>query len=233
MNTTRWIAAAALGLAAPALATTTAGASDSDDVATYTVTYRNLTGGQYLTPPNFAAHGRDVEVFHVGSTASAGVQAVAENGGVPVLAAELSAALDATGLGISGVGGTGPVGPGGEVEFSFTTDEDHLSIVSMIVCTNDGFAGLDTWKLPTEDGASKTTRLRGFDAGTEINTEADTDIVPAPFCADPALGTGVSNPDLAENGKILPHRGILGVGDFDASYDWQGRVAEVTVTRNG
>jgi hypothetical protein len=233
MKKTRWIAAAALGLAAPALATTAAGAGHSDDVATYTVTYRNLTDGQYLTPPNFAAHGRDVEVFHVGRTASAGVQAVAENGGVPVLAAELSAALDATGLGISGVGGAAPIGPGGEVQFSFTTDEDHLSIVSMIVCTNDGFAGLDTWKLPTKDGASETTRLRGFDAGTEINTEADTDIVPAPFCADPALGTGVSNPDLAENGKILPHQGILGIGDFDSSYDWQGRVAEVTVTRNG
>lgn len=232
MQKPHWMAAAALALAVPALASSVAGAGNDNDTATYTVSYRNLTDGQYLTPPNFAAHGRDVEVFHVGRDASPGVQAVAENGGVPVLAAELAAALDATGRGTSGVGGSAPVGPGEEIQFTFTTDEDHLSVVSMIVCTNDGFAGLDTWKLPTRDGDSSTTRLRAFDAGTEINTEADGDIVPAPFCGDPTLGTGTSNPDLAEGGRILPHRGILGVGDFDSSYDWKGRVAEVTVTRD-
>ena len=84
---------ALLAVILPMAATTTAGAQSTDEAATYTVLFRNITDGQYLTPPNFAAHTRDVDVFQLRKPASAGVQAVAENGGVSILAAELSAAL--------------------------------------------------------------------------------------------------------------------------------------------
>lgn len=200
--------------------------------ATYTVTFRNLTGGQYLTPPNYAAHTPSVDVFERNEPASAAVQAVAENGGVPVLAAALDKAVDQAGLGVSGVGAAAPVAPGDEVSFEITTIANHLSVVAMLICTNDGFAGLDSAKLPTRDGQTRTYRLRGYDAGTEVNTELDADLVPAPFCLGGDIGSGETNPDLAESGVIRRHRGITGVGDLDSSFDFGPVVAEVEVTRN-
>lgn len=200
--------------------------------ATYTVTVTNLTGAQYLTPPNFAAHSRRVDVFQLGRPASNGVQQVAENGAVPVLAAELAAAIDGAGLGVSGVGADAPIGPGQSATFSFTTDERRFSLVAMLVCTNDGFAGLDARALPRHDGQTRHYRVRAYDAGTEINTELRQDLVPAPFCGEGA-GSGESNPALAENGVVRRHRTLRGVGDLDPALDWRGPVAEVTITRAG
>jgi hypothetical protein len=199
---------------------------------TYTVTVENLTTGQWLTPPNFAAHGADVQVWRRGQPASPGVQAVAENGDVPVLAAELAASLDEADRGVSGVGADAPIPPGGSVTFAVTTDQPKLSIVSMIICTNDGFTGLDSRSLPRWAGDSRTFSVPGYDAGTEVNTELRADIVPAPFCGGGA-GSGVSNPDLAEGGVITKHETLLGVGDLADSLDWSGAVAEITVTNNG
>ncbi len=240
MKRTRLAAAVAAALLIPALAAPAAGAeSDSaengtaptESAPTYTVTYRNLTEGQYQTPPVFVAHDRDVSVFRRNRSASPGVQAVAENGNVPALVAELQAAVDDQGLGLTGVGADAPIPPGGEVTFEFTTDEPRLSIVSMLICTNDGFAGLNTWQLPLKDDQTKRTRLRAYDAGTEINTELRADLVPAPFCGE-GEGSGESDPELAENGRIRIHRTIRGVGDLGPEFDWKGRVAEIVVTRN-
>ncbi len=215
-----------------AVAGGSAGASHQGSEATYVVTFENLTEGQYLTPPNWAAHDRHADVFQRGQAASPGVEAVAERGGVPILAAELTTNIDDQGLGVSGVGGDGPIGPGESTTFEITTTENRLSIVSMIVCTNDGFAGLDARRLPAWDGESRTFYLRGFDAGTELNTENRADIVPAPFCNGPG-GNPDDQPEIDENGRITRHRTLRGVGDLPDSFDWRGPVVKVTVTNNG
>jgi len=237
MNKIRIAAVAAAGLLAPAVAATTVSAENNapeSEIATYTITYRNITDAQYLTPPNFAAHSKGSGIFQRNQPASAGLEAVAEAGDVPALAGELAASIDANGLGVSGVGFTagttpGPIGPGAEVTFEVTTDEAHLSIASMLVCTNDGFAGLDSWHLPVQDGQSRSVRLHAFDAGTEVNTEAAEDLVPAPFCE---LGAGAgANLSPSEGGVVSPHQGIKGVGDLASHLDWNGPVAEITVSR--
>lgn len=217
----------------PIAASGTAGAQSTTTTteATYTVEFRNITTGQYLTPPNFAAHTRQVDVFQRARPASPGVQAVAENGGVSVLAAELTAAVDDAGLGVSGVGADDVLAPGESTSWEFTTSADRLSVVSMLICTNDGFAGLDSLRLPRYDEGTTVRRLRAYDAGTEINTENRADVPPAPFCGD-GDGSGESNPELAENGVIRRHRTIRGVGDLPSTFDWQGRVAEIVITRN-
>ena len=222
---------AAGALAAPAAADP----HHDDQAATYTVTFENLTGGQWFTPPNFALHDDDVRVFSVGKPASPGVAAVAENGGVPVLAAELAAAIDAKGLGTSGVGpgvAGGPIPPGAMVSFDVTSAERRFSLVSMVVCTNDGFAGINSVGLPRRTGDARTLRVPAYDAGSEINTESYDDLVPAPFCGGGGRGSGTSNPALAERGKVHRHRGIEGVGDLGPAFDWSGPVVEVTITRN-
>ena len=106
----------------------------------------------------------------------------------------------------------------------------------MLICTNDGFTGLDSLPLPRKLGDTKTVYSVGYDAGTEINTEDFVDLVPP--C--PALsgvpsdepGTGTSNPALMEGGVIRVHANIQGIADLDpAIHGWVDPVAKIVVTR--
>ncbi len=234
MKKTRLILLGALSILAT-LATAVPGASANSDYPTeanYLVTITNNTDGQYLTPPNFAAHDRSVRIFRRGQAASPGVQAVAENGGVGVLAGELKANIDDAGLGDSTVGADAPIRPRQSATFQISSDAERFSLVSMLICTNDGFAGLSNRQLPKIDGQTRRFGIPSYDAGTEINTELKADIVPAPFCQEGAgTGTGMSNPALAENSVIRRHRGIQGVGNLGPNFDWDDPVAFIEITR--
>lgn len=210
-----------------AVNSTTAGASQRSD-RTYRVTITNDTEAQYFTPANLATHGRE-RLFGWGREASPGIQAVAENGQVPVLQQEWAdRGLD------SFVIGNAPIPPGESATFEITTNDRRYSVVTMIICTNDGFGGVNSRRLPARMGETVTDVIRSADAGTEINTQLDADFVPAPFCGDPSVGTGMSNPDLAENGVIRGHRGIIrGVGDIPQMYDFGRFVGEVEIERIG
>ena len=171
------LAAALLGPASAADARPT-GSDPGGDERTYLVTVENLTAGQPFTPPVAATHHRRADVFTVGAPASAGVQAVAENGDVPALVAELagSSRVDQVVVGDA----DGPVLPGHSTSFEITASPGHrrLSLASMLICSNDGFTGLDTARLPRRSGHSVEYLLAGYDAGTEINTEDFDDLVP-------------------------------------------------------
>lgn len=206
------------------------GADAARRPSTYHVTVYNTMEANYLTPPNWAGHTPVVDVFEFRQAASSGIQGLAENGDVMGLAAELSAAIDDEGLGVSGYSADGPIGPGGSSEWYFSTTRGRFSLAAMVICTNDGFGGLDSRGLPTEVGETKTFNLRAYDAGTEINTEMRQDFVGAPFCGE-GEGTGETNPELAENGVIRLHKGIRGVGDIDTALDWDGPVGHVVITR--
>lgn len=217
-----------------ALASGDADASRRSD-RTYRVTFTNDTEAQWMTPPNLASHGRD-RLFGYGRVASPGIVAVAENGQPPVLQAEWAAlGLDSfVGSGAAvNADGEGPIPPGGSRTFEITTNDRRFSVVSMIICTNDGFAGINSRRLPARMGETTNDVLRSYDAGSEINTENDADFVPAPFCGDPAVGNGQSDPALAENGRIRGHRGIQGVGDAPDMYDFGRFVGNVEITRIG
>jgi hypothetical protein len=106
----------------------------------------------------------------------------------------------------------------------------------MLICTNDGFTGLDRVRLPSGVGDTVTLLTNAYDAGTEVNTEDFADIVPpcqglvGVSSGEP--GTGVSNPALAEGGVIHHHEGILGIADLvPAIHGWTDPVAEVVIER--
>ena len=108
-----------------------------------------------------------------------------------------------------------------------------LSVASMVVCTNDGFTGLNRVRLPTSGVRVYFPRVS--DAGTEINSEDFADLVPA--CqsligiASSDVGTLVSNPALEEGGRILPHAGVGSEDDLIAStHGWVDPMIRVTVT---
>jgi hypothetical protein len=102
-------------------------------------------------------------------------------------------------------------------------DEKHplIDAAWMLGNTNDGFSGfsgIDAYSLTQP----MTLEVRGYDAGSEINSEKKG------FLG--ALGAG--NERDPENGVIAYHAGIR--GDADAPKDWNwdvnGPVAKVTIT---
>jgi hypothetical protein len=220
------VVAVAAALALALVVTPAAGQSNT----TYTVTIENLTSGQPFTPPVVVTHSSDFDVFESGQSASAEVQAIAENGNNDPLVALIgssSAVFD------SAVG-TAPVLPGETTTLTVESPAGGLiSAAMMLICTNDGFTGLDSVALPAS--GSQTFDANAYDAGTEINTEDFADIVPP--CQSligvesEDEGTGESNPALAEGAVIIVHPGVQGGTDLTtADHGWTDPVARITVT---
>ncbi len=225
----------------PILGVTTSHASPP--IKTYDITINNLTSGQPLTPPVVATHRRPVKVFEVGKAASFEVKEIAENGNVMPLADALKANKHVFASKVAAPSGSDPVPilhDGGTLNFQISASPPakYLSFVSMLICTNDGFTGLDAKRLPKKVGNSVTVYTDAYDAGTEFNTEDFANMVPpcqglVKIMSDDA-GTGTSDLELAEGGVITHHAGILGGNDLVPEvHGWttDEPVAKVVITR--
>jgi hypothetical protein len=228
---------AALGLALTFLMPETA---RSESGKTYKVTITNLTAGQPLTPPILVTHTNRTRIFSVGEAASEGIRQIAENGNGTALLQALGEDTEVHEV----VTGSAPLVPannpgntgfGSSETFTITTHGNarHLSYASMLICTNDGFTGLDSIRLPNN---KITVYTAGYDARTEANTEGFADIVPpcqgliGVSSDDP--GTGMSNPLLAEDGIVIPHAGINGGADLlPEVHNWSGPVTKIEIER--
>ena len=208
-----------------------------------TVTVQNLTHGSHFTPLLVAAHDSNTNLFKSGTTASAALQAMAEGGDT----SGLITALDTAGAAHDSA--TGLLAPG----HSFTTaviDTDNtnnnlLSIVGMVLPSNDGFVGVSGWHIPSAAG-TYTIHGLAYDAGTEANDEllgldnagasGNAGAPGAPSGSAGAGGTGVAGADT--NSMVHVHRGVIGdtnpaggVSDFDSRvHRWLNPVARITVT---
>jgi hypothetical protein len=216
----------------------------------YEVTIENLTSGQAFSPPVIATHKDRGVFFELGQPASVGVREIAENGNNKPLLAFLEAdPFDQVRRFEEGTEPLVPDGrPGQSMGFEDTAiftirgrGSDRLSLATMLICTNDGFTGVNGLKLPGAVGDSKSRRTKGYDAHTEVNTEDYADLVPpcqGLIGAPPGqpMGTDKSNPDLAEGGVIARHEGIQGGADLDPAptgHGWTDPVARISVERTG
>ena len=218
--------------------------------ATLDVKITNVTNSIYFTPVLLAAHDNSIKLFEVGAMASDALEKMAEGGDISDLSAAATAAGAATGTlaGDDGNGGATPFGPGASISVADwdTGANGYLSLTGMLLPTNDGFVGLDSWKIPTEAG-TYTIMLHGYDAGTEVNNELIVEGSGAPdvlgIPADPSGnsgtgGSGVVAADATENTYIHIHRGVLGdsdnaggVSDLNsAEHRWLNPVAKLVVT---
>ncbi len=206
---------------------------------TYWVTLRNLTDGQPFSPGLAVTHRPSTHLFEVGSLADAGIEAIAESGNEAPAVAAAAARRHVTDV----VDIDRPLTPQGTVVGSFTDTfvfeimarpGDRLSLATMLICTNDGFTGLNGGRLPRRGEA--TYMLAGYDAGTEGNTEESADIVdpcsglgPVPLAGDPN-GNDDAGVDASPHVAIQHHPGILGGGDLSpAEHGWTGPVAMITI----
>ncbi len=193
--------------------------------ATFEITVENLTpataagASQVFSPPVLASHA-NLRLFRVGALASKELSMIAEdaiNGPMVDFLSNSSKVFDV-------VEGDGVIFPGesGSYILKLKKHFTRISLVCMLVNTNDGFTGVTGLKPPKHGSA--VYYLPAFDAGSERNTELKAHI-PGPCCGSP----GVRVPTKE---RIKLHRGILGVGDLDPEiYGWRGPVAKLTVTR--
>lgn len=239
-------------------------------------TIENLTNAITFRPFLIAAHSADFALFHPGQPAADfdGIQAMAECGGLDDLVARTSAAgADVVAnpvtqakpsdppLGLLFPAGTTALDTGlffaglpGSVSGTLQTapHNTHLSVVAMLLPTNDGFAGLDSIEIPRKPG-SYVYFLPAYDAATEANNEIPADQNPLEcvpgvpgYPVDPLGHTGVhgsgitvaTDPDGGDISRgIHLHRGNLGdldpVGgpsDLDASvHRWLNPVVKLTL----
>jgi len=199
----------------------------------YTITFRNTSESQPMTPPVVALHTpvdgeNGIRLFEVGATAIPEVVAIAEDGAIgglyEVVVGQISAGtVSAAARAFPDPANPGPILPGGEATITLTPSDDNqvLSLVSMVVCTNDGFSGIDSRPL-----ANETFTAPIYDAGSETN------VLTLDYWVPPCNGGESPNLGDDENGSITAHPGQSGsenpVFDFAAGTE----LLEVTVSRN-
>lgn len=236
------VAACAEGrqVTAPPAANRTAGisATEANDAAVrmYDVTITNLTGGQPLSPGVAATHTKKQSVWRLGQAASEGIRLIAEDGDNSVALSSLTgqpgfADVQAVATPTGCVNCPGPFPAWQTIRISAKADANRLSLAIMLICTNDGFTGLDAVKLP---GGFKpeTFNTAGYDAGTEVNDELSTQIVDPCFVIGATSRPPDGNLRTPQSGVITHHPGILGVGDLIPTvHGWKDPVARITIQR--
>lgn len=89
-------------------------AHEPADLRTYQVTIENVSYGQALTPPLIVTHTGDVQLYRVGEAAGPALQAIAENGDLGPLLANLEGNMAVGDMAISEAGPlVPPANPGG------------------------------------------------------------------------------------------------------------------------
>ena len=202
---------------------------DDGELRSFEITVTNITPsvtkehGQPFSPSLFVTHdGSATPLFKVGQRASFGLQRMAEEGNAgPALSAVIVPMLGKSyGHAVTQIS----VLPGQSRTTYVTTSQRFpmLSVVWMLVRTNDGFSGLDgidLWNMKEKE--SKTIELASYDAGTERNNERS-----------PYLVAKEGSERDPEHAAIAPHRGIKGLADAPPTWKFNpASVARVTITR--
>ncbi len=219
---------------------TAAGASSGDVRAAaaadhiYQITIENLMDGQPLSRPVLATHTHRARFFEVGATASEGIRLIAEEGQTAVAVAELEAQAGVfhvvgSDVPIHRVGGSGP--SSATFEIRARANANRLSMATMLVCTSDGFTGLDGVMLPRGFRA-QTFYAVAYDAGTHENIEETEYLADSCGSIGPVFFPPDGNMRAPEQDVIRKHSGIAGGAFLDpAIHGWEDPVIRVTVQR--
>ncbi len=196
----------------------------SDREVMFEVTLENLSpatgdgASQPFSPPLFATHTIRYHLFKVGTYASNELAQIAQD----AVSAPMIDLLNQAPQVHDVVQGDGVILPGKKttVRIKARPGFSKLSLVSMLVNTNDAFTGIDAVRLPRFGTA--VYYLKAYDAGTEKNTELAAHI-PGPCCGNPFNG-------IETHQRIKVHKGIQGIGDLDPEmYGWEQPVARLTI----
>jgi hypothetical protein len=207
-----------------AMFASTAGFASDYKAQTYAVTITNVTQGQTFTPLLVVTHRSRVQLFETGEPASAELATIAESGNIGPMDALLGSMrrdVFAT-ANTAGLLPNGLLGPGESVTVKIRASGNYnsVSVVGMLIPTNDNFVALNSVLLPKRKSSHV---VPSYDAGSEFNDELCASI-PGPVCG----GAGLSDED--GEGYVYISSGIHGIGDLEASsYDWNNPVARIDI----
>ena len=216
---------------------TTDPVAGADTATTFEISISNDTVGQFMTPPVVVIHDPEESFYELGDESSVELQAIAEDGNnAPFVA--LAQSLDtvsASGVAFVDAANPGPSNSGDIATVTLETDEptDVFTAVSMIICSNDGFSGLNSVALPTEAAPITTFQATAFDAGTELNIlEDEADNVIADYWPSPPCAGNGENLHDDENGVVAIHTGQTAeqVG-APLAFTGEDTIMTVTITR--
>ena len=216
----------------------TAGCSSDDDntpdlgaatgtTSTFKISFTNGSVGQPMTLPVVALHNPSVSFFDIGEAASLELQSIAEDGSNDLMLAlvERSPGVSDSGQAFVDAENQGPFNPGEIATITLETDVDTdvLTAVNMVICTNDGFTGVDSVALPT---GTDTVRFEAlpYDAGSEVN------VINLEYWVPPCGGTGANLHD-DENGVIGIHPGQMNEALEQFNFVGTDSILTVSVTR--
>jgi hypothetical protein len=219
-----------------------AGSAGAAKVTGWNVKVTNLTTGQPMSPPLWAVHDGKEHLWQVGRQATNGATLIMEDALATPLNALLQTDPDVLAAAIALPPVTDPVTPapippGGTREFTISTKGkfDRVSMLWMLVRSNDAFTGLDGLKLGSDNGKkgkksnknklkSRTLTVNAYDAGTEKNNEMGA------FIPGPPFGHMFVRDQDAQ--LIAPHPGLRQDGEL-AAYIWQDPVARIEIKKVG
>lgn len=202
-----------------------------------TVTLTNTSASQPMTPPIVILHNapdadNGARIFEVGQPASSQIIAIAENGNNGPMLDLIGYLTDQGRVSEHAVGFADPANPGpllpgmtATVDLDLQSDDQRMTIVSMVVCTNDGFSAANSHTLSAD--VSETFATPIFDAGSETNVLSLNYWVPP--CSPDGSSDNITDD---ENGSITMHPGQSGSENPDFDFEAGSRLLEVTITRN-
>ncbi|MBQ4812256.1 hypothetical protein A7985_19070 [Pseudoalteromonas luteoviolacea] len=190
------------------------------------ITATNLTYAQPLSPIGVALH-KEGQFWQLGEPASEALEVLAEGGdnsgllGLDVV--QTKASTDA------------PLAPGAKAELTLSQEtlaDQKLSVITMMVNTNDGFTGLNALDVSSMAvGEEMRFVTYAYDAGTEANTEAS-GTIPGP--ADGGEGFNAQRETL---NKVAMHPGVVGQDDglsssvLSSDHKFDNPLMAITITR--
>lgn len=208
------------------------GSGGGTNLYSYTVTLANVSSNQPLAPAALVIHDGTYTPWAVGDAASEGLQRLAEAGDISVFLQE-AAADPAV---IMTTAGTGIILPGASAQFelSYVPGGTELALATMLVNTNDAFAGMGDLDLSTVAlGETVSALVPTWDAGTEPNTETVA-TVPGPAGG----GEGYNADRTGDRDFVAVHPGVLTADEglaasaLDESHRFAGPVLLVKIRRD-
>ena len=219
--------------------------SDSDDNGSnsnglteksFEVSIVNLSANQPFSPVAILYHQAAHTSWAIGESASESLEMLAEGGDNSALISQANASTSVWTTASSDA----PIVPGAAstVTTTFESDADlSLTVVSMLVNSNDAFSGLQGWDLSGLAVGDQVSQLAPvYDAGTEQNTEGE-NTIPGP--ADGGEGFNAERDDVD---FVARHPGIVAAaiaGGFDenslsvldSSHRFDAPIAKIVVRR--
>lgn len=200
---------------------------DRFETVTFRVTMTNTTHNQPLSPPAVILSATGRYAWDLGLPASDGLEVLSESGSPSAFVAAFDGLVSATGAEV--------IMPGQSVTLSLTTDADEplaLTVVSMLVNTNDGFTGVTAWPVShlARDGLISVLAPI-YDAGTEANMET-ADSVPGPAAGGEGFNALRDDVDF-----VSRHPGVVTADDgydasvLDQSHRFDNGAMAIAVTR--